>query len=342
MRAIQQSNKRFKKYFALSMSITAFGILWCCGAVGFWRAEQDTQNLTYFQALYFCYVSLLTIGYGDLSPRSNAGKPFFIVWSLLAVPTMTILISDMGDTVVASYKRGTFTLADWTILLRKDFFQTFQSNHPRVSSWLTQKAQSRKEKERIEAGFQVGPAPPDPTADIPTLESLAHEDALNERELARKLTLAIRHMADNIKLSYQPRYSYEEWVEFTRLIRFTRHYNSGDTLKREEEDGGIIDWDWIGDDSPMMADDSESRWILDRLCESLDRYVKRSVMNGNSGIHKDFKDLKSPNRDTFEWNRRGTAFSNLDRGKEERVTRGSRSASAPKVTSMAALRMKQR
>lgn len=51
--------------------------------------------MTYFQALYLCYVSLLTIGYGDLAPQSNAGRPFFVVWSLVAVPTMTILVADM-------------------------------------------------------------------------------------------------------------------------------------------------------------------------------------------------------------------------------------------------------
>ena len=93
------------------------------GAIVFWQAEKNTQGMTYFQALYFCYVSLLTIGYGDLSPRSNAGKPFFIVWSLIAVPTMTILVSDMGDTVISSFKQGTFKLADFTVLPKEGLFQ---------------------------------------------------------------------------------------------------------------------------------------------------------------------------------------------------------------------------
>ena len=77
------------------MSVCAFSILWCVGAVVFWQAEKDEQGMTYFQAVYFSYVALLTIGYGDLAPKSNAGRAFFVVWSLVAVPTMTILISDM-------------------------------------------------------------------------------------------------------------------------------------------------------------------------------------------------------------------------------------------------------
>lgn len=62
MRAIQHSTTRFKRWYALTLSILAFGILWCVGAVVFWQAEKGTQGMTYFQALYFCYVSLLTIG----------------------------------------------------------------------------------------------------------------------------------------------------------------------------------------------------------------------------------------------------------------------------------------
>lgn len=95
MRAIQHSTARFKRWYALTLSVLAFGILWCVGAVVFWKAERHAQGLSYFQALYFCYVSLLTVGYGDLAPKSNAGRSFFVVWSLIAVPTMTILISDM-------------------------------------------------------------------------------------------------------------------------------------------------------------------------------------------------------------------------------------------------------
>lgn len=77
MREIQSNTSRFKQYYALAMSGFAFGTLWCVGAVVFMIAEHRIQQLSYFQALYFCYVSLLTIGYGDYSPKSNAGKPFF-------------------------------------------------------------------------------------------------------------------------------------------------------------------------------------------------------------------------------------------------------------------------
>ena len=309
--------------------------------------------MTYFEALYFCYVSLLTVGYGDLAPRSNAGKPFFIVWSLVAVPTMTILISDMGDTVVASYKRGTFTLGDWTILPKQNYVQDLSIKHPFLFGWAHAWVQERSSQSRVEKGFPIGPEDDlDISDELPTLEELAHEDALDEHDLARKLTTAIRRTADDLKHGSRRRYTYEEWVEFTRLIRFTRFSgHHGDLplrLQSEEEDEGVIEWDWIGEDSPMMADETESEWLLNRLCESLGRYVTKQIPPEKARAKRKGR-VGGVERGEFGSSRRrssgrvaATAAAEGDGGGGRFFTRGNRSVSAPKVTSMAALRMKQR
>ncbi|KAI4194762.1 MAG: hypothetical protein LQ350_007584 [Teloschistes chrysophthalmus] len=281
MRNIQQSTSKFKKYSALAMSVIAFGLLWCVGAVGFWQAEQKSQGLSYFQALYFCYVSLLTIGYGDLSPSSNAGKPFFIVWSLVAVPTMTILISDMGDTVIASFKRGTFTLADWTVLPKAGVWRALLERHPRIWDWLQRKVAEAEKEKRVAEGFPIGPVDEDRDAPPPTLKDIAGLDRLDEQALARKLGLAIRRIANDLSADPPRMYTYEEWAEYTRLIRFSRM--SPAELDEEEEEQGLIEWDWIGEDSPMMAEKCESEWLLDRLCESLDRYMRMHTQHHKKG-----------------------------------------------------------
>jgi potassium channel subfamily K, other eukaryote len=85
------------------------------GAVVFWKAEKE-QGWTYFESVYFSYTTLLTIGYGDFQTTSNSGKPFFVFWTLLAVPTLTILISNMGDTVIQLIKDLTIWLGEVTVL----------------------------------------------------------------------------------------------------------------------------------------------------------------------------------------------------------------------------------
>lgn len=47
---------------------------------------------------------------------SNSGKPFFVFWSLLAVPSLTVLISNMGDTIVKFIRDFTLWLGEVTVL----------------------------------------------------------------------------------------------------------------------------------------------------------------------------------------------------------------------------------
>lgn len=290
MRAIQNNTARFKKWYALCLSITAFGLLWCVGAAVFWRCERETQGMTYFQAIYFCYVCLLTIGYGDLAPQSNAGRPFFVLWSLIAVPTMTILISDLGDTVIKKFKNGTFKLADFTVLPKYGVWREFVERHPWLLNTLQQRKQRHDEKRRVEEGFQVGPEPEQPPIP-PTIEQLAEEQP-SMSDLARKLSKKVRQTADEMRSQPDKRYSYEEWVEITQLIRFTAKKDGEDQPIEDEED--LIEWDWIGVDSPMMSKSGEPEFVLDRLCESMHRYVRISAEPSFSGVDSPISVKQAP------------------------------------------------
>ena len=115
MRQVQQSIATRQKWLALLISGGAWLFLWFIGALVFYFAEYE-QGWSYFQSLYFSYTTLLTIGYGDFKPFSNSGKAFFVFWSLLAVPTLTIVISNMGDTVVKFIRDATLYLGEFTVL----------------------------------------------------------------------------------------------------------------------------------------------------------------------------------------------------------------------------------
>ncbi|KAI5921658.1 hypothetical protein F4810DRAFT_712276 [Camillea tinctor] len=284
MREIQAETRRFKQYYALSVAAFAFVLLWCVGALVFMLAEKRMQNLSYFDSFYFCFVTLLTVGYGDMSPQSNVGKPFFIVWSLIAVPSVTVLIQAMSNTVVAGWNTATNTL-----LPERGFLNAFLDSHP--NHLLTRLIQRRRQKKRVDAGFQIQDPDeegmealnnPDPSRGENAREnidaaSLSHieEDGLNEHHLARQLAIAIRSVAHDLRADPPKQYSYAEWAHFTKLIRFSSGAGR-DAVEIREEEEGLVEWDWIGEDSPMLSDSTESEWVLDRLCESLNRYTRRS------------------------------------------------------------------
>ncbi|KAK7518266.1 potassium channel-like protein [Phyllosticta citriasiana] len=323
MRKIQKRTANFRRWTALTLSILAFGILWLMGAVVFWQAEQETQGMTYFQALYFCYVSLLTIGYGDLAPKSNAGRPFFVVWSLVAVPTMTTLISDMSDTVISGFKHSSDRLAEFTVLPKYGIWREFLERHPWLLAWLQERAAHRRVKRGV---MPVGPgesmgddnngddvndggagdresdagsatfaatssdASSSPrgrgrhragttSSTTPNLADLASSSPATQSNasLSRRLAHAIRRVANDLKSERETKYAYEDWVEFTRLIRFGATAASENAAQRAaEEDAAdsLVDWDWIGEDSPMVSGKMEAEFVLDKLCASLERFLR--------------------------------------------------------------------
>ncbi|KAJ5546421.1 hypothetical protein N7494_004006 [Penicillium frequentans] len=305
MRGIQYETMRFRRWNDLIISIIVFGIVWSCGAVVFWTLE----DWTYFEALYFCFCSLLTIGYGDFTPQSNAGRPFFVMWSLIAIPTMTMLISQMSDTVVSAFKHGTEKFAEYSIMPESGTYRSCFAHIPFIRRCL----ERRQEKKRLKRGFEVGADTEDtadpengepevakeaprgpsrrtssaPTYPRRTLEELARETHPSPYELAQQLAFAIRRTTEDVCEGKRKRYNYEEWVEFTRLIQFTnprtrpssaeasssQHHSKEETLVLDEDEFGVLNWDWIGENSPMLAHQTEPEWVLDRLCESLVRYV---------------------------------------------------------------------
>ncbi|AQZ12437.1 TOK1 (YJL093C) [Zygosaccharomyces parabailii] len=76
-------------------TVLIYLVFWTLGALVFKFAE----NWSYFNALYFCFLCLITIGYGDYAPKTGAGRAFFVVWSLAAVPLVSAIISTVGESL---------------------------------------------------------------------------------------------------------------------------------------------------------------------------------------------------------------------------------------------------
>ena len=66
--------------------------------LAYWRANiSKIEKWSYFNAMYFCFLCLITIGYGDYAPKTSLGR-VFVSWSGCC-PLMTILVSNVGDTL---------------------------------------------------------------------------------------------------------------------------------------------------------------------------------------------------------------------------------------------------
>lgn len=79
--------------FSALLTVLIFITFWLLGATVFMFSE----NWSYFNSIYFCFLCLLTIGYGDYAPESAAGRAFFVIWAIGAVPLMSVILSTVGD-----------------------------------------------------------------------------------------------------------------------------------------------------------------------------------------------------------------------------------------------------
>lgn len=242
-----------------------------------------------------------------------------MLWSLFSVPIMTVLVGNMGDTVVDEFKRVSSGLADFTVLPKAGVWGNWmrlagQWVESTKAKYLGEKREgrmrerfsssSREEDTDPETGTggvgasgeeqqEVNPCDPctvpenekphnpDEDAILTSLARDAENDAEDEAAnltpspsmLSRALATTIQLVVGDLRLATPKRYSYEEWVEFRRLLRLsgkrTQEHERGEDEK--DDDGGFFEWDWIGEDSPLISDMSESQWVLDRLCEALVR-----------------------------------------------------------------------
>jgi voltage-gated potassium channel Kch len=83
-----------------SFAWTLFVVFWLVGAAIF----SLTEGWPYGLSIYFCFIAFTTIGYGDPSPRTPAGRSVFVVWALLGVATGTILVSVASEAYSRRYK----------------------------------------------------------------------------------------------------------------------------------------------------------------------------------------------------------------------------------------------
>ncbi|GFZ47945.1 hypothetical protein JCM24511_05692 [Saitozyma sp. JCM 24511] len=92
--------EKMENIFKFAFAFGLFVVFWVVGATVF----SQTETWSWFVAFYFCFVTFTTIGYGDVSPATPAGRAFFIIWAIAGVATVTLLIAVLAEAYANRYK----------------------------------------------------------------------------------------------------------------------------------------------------------------------------------------------------------------------------------------------
>ncbi|KAK9321795.1 hypothetical protein V1517DRAFT_325410 [Lipomyces orientalis] len=236
MRHIHHSAKRRDMWSVFVGSVIVFCIFWLIGALVF----AELEGWEYFHGIYFCSLALLTIGYGDFAPTQPGTRAFFVLWSLAAIPLMTILISSMCDTIIASLVYLTNKLGDLTL-----------RNVSSESTADLSRMILRKMTNDLESRGQYKP----PSDTSTRSRTLNRNDDLDNQEVDRELQLvdAIQRILTDLHENRNKKYSYEEWTMLAQTL---------DTQ-----------FDWLGPDSPIRFPVDEPALLLRLYWTSLREHL---------------------------------------------------------------------
>ncbi|KAK9386039.1 hypothetical protein V1515DRAFT_605932 [Lipomyces mesembrius] len=238
IRKIHKSAKKRDMLATLVLSIVLFLIFLLLSALVFSKIE----GWSYFIGFYFCTTSLLTIGYGEFVPSLPGSKAFFVLWSLIAVPLMTMVFSSMiAATVDVSKKPRNVMLTHTSSNL------TTEPSQQRTTDLESQK-------------------PDEPLSDARNNEMQNfnaydnYGDYHGNEEIPKEVRLvdAIQGIVRDLDVNPRKKYSYKEWNMLAKTV---------DTQ-----------FNWLGTDSPIRFPVNEPPLFLRIYWNSLKDHLRNQYM----------------------------------------------------------------
>lgn len=259
MRLLRWKARMFQLKVSCALSVLIFFVFWLIGGLVF----HYTEGWKYFELIYFCFLCLLTIGYGDFHPESALGRAFFIQWAIAAVPIMTVLISNVGDFVLELGEKINFYVA--VILSWRTYSLLFSS---RKNSFAEQVLETRKQFLESEEDFEAELLKSSRESDIISKHDIQNVFINHRRATQRirhKLALVKRILRDVIE-NPDKLYNHDEWSEICR------------NLAAEPGLEGEIDTEfWLGEKSPLRLPLKEPNYAIIKIIFLLDLEIQELI-----------------------------------------------------------------
>ena len=295
MRDIIRYANSGRSWRSLAVSISAVSVLWFVGAAILYITEAQ-QGWSYFEAVYFAYCCLVTLGFGDFEPQSDAGRSFFVLWTLLAIPAITTLVGDLNKTVghgardlkdyfLRLITRPGHTVKDTTkYLFTPNYLPSNFSGDKNGVTNVTDLILSRLQQEDVMSAERAGKT---------------QELKLRDRRFYCFLLMRdIRQVLTDCEHTPDKEYSFEEWCYYLKLLGLdeeNKEIHCAPAIKPTQQpdgspgefnlaydidDDGIVQpWSWLGIRSPLMSGKTEPQWISRRLIIRLQRELHLENMD---------------------------------------------------------------
>lgn len=264
-----------QRIFGLFYTLASYVLFWLMGALVFSKCE----GWTYFEATYFCFLCLLTTGYGDFSPTTSIGRSFFVIWALAAIPMMTLLISSVGDALFSIATHLDDFVSSLTGL--KEFYQ---ENHPQSKK--IRDILSRSNEGNIRRlSHQSGQRPRSNT--LTAISSIisrdrgasthSHSEIDDEDGLIQAANLAnlkgikyhqealnvVQNLLNTTNETPDKVHNFQEWAEIYYLV--------GENPMQEMH--------FLGDDSPLRYPIKEAAYMLHKVMDDIQRRTELEAEN---------------------------------------------------------------
>ncbi|KAG6857127.1 hypothetical protein H0H87_009259 [Tephrocybe sp. NHM501043] len=203
-----------------------------------------------------------------MDDTSNSGKPFFVVWSLIAIPTVTVLISNLGDTIVGYLKNGLLWVGERT-LLRDRKHRHDNATSPDGKEKATNEDQNQPANE---SNSVVGLG-----GDMATFgEATEEQDQRGHASsLTSRIAREVSRLARDVGAMPGVQYEWSDWVEWLDMLDMQCILRPGD--ERSQPENVAQEWTWLADDGPLFSCVSETEWILGKLCSRLELVLEQEL-----------------------------------------------------------------